>query len=133
MTKYVDASPSDLLEGRLLPSDLAILALTRQKGSGWKSIPCASDFGLKTKEPREGPKETLNSGRSDGQLLLFTHRHSGTIKGELGYRVCRHGACKQQKSYAEFKMKVQTGIKAGQYGLEGVRITNKKPTGKGGV
>jgi hypothetical protein len=30
-------------------------------------------------------------------------------------------------------MKVQTGVKAGQYGLEGVRITNKKPTGKGGV
>jgi hypothetical protein len=30
-------------------------------------------------------------------------------------------------------MKVQTGIKAGQYGLEGTRITNKKPAGKGGV
>lgn len=30
-------------------------------------------------------------------------------------------------------MKVKTGVKAGQHGLEGVRITNKKPTGKGGV
>ena len=30
-------------------------------------------------------------------------------------------------------MKVKTNLKAGQFGLEGVRITNKKPTGKGGV
>ena len=30
-------------------------------------------------------------------------------------------------------MKVQSGIKAGQFGLEGVRITNKKPVGKNGV
>jgi hypothetical protein len=30
-------------------------------------------------------------------------------------------------------MKVKTGIKAGQFGIEGVRITNKKPAGKGGV
>jgi hypothetical protein len=30
-------------------------------------------------------------------------------------------------------MKVKTNLKAGQFGIEGVRITNKRPTGKGGV
>ena len=30
-------------------------------------------------------------------------------------------------------MKIQSDLKAGQYGLEGVRVTNKRPTGKGGV
>lgn len=52
-----------------------------------------------------------------------------------GYRVPTAGqkAHLQLKSTQEFVMKVQTGIKAGQHGLEGVRITNKKPTGKGGI
>jgi hypothetical protein len=30
-------------------------------------------------------------------------------------------------------MKVQTGLKAGQFGLEGVRVTNRRPVGKNGV
>ncbi len=28
-------------------------------------------------------------------------------------------------------MKVKTNIKAGQHGIEGVRITNRRPVGKG--
>jgi hypothetical protein len=40
MTKYVDASPLELLEGRLLPSDLPSLALTRFRNLGQDQIRC---------------------------------------------------------------------------------------------
>ena len=40
MTKYVDASPLELLEGRLLPSDLSSLALTRFRNLGQDQIRC---------------------------------------------------------------------------------------------